>query len=262
MTRAALSLIAFDLLLVPLLGGRARAEEATAADVVAAAPSRDATRFFATTSSAVVGTAATVTSAWGGYDGAARTPMFSVGTELRLVRRVSLVGGVAYGAASAADSGLRPQVGARVQLLGQSASGVDATVGFMFRQDRFTSEDGLFQGSLALGRTFGETSALVNLVYAQDGEGDDHEGEVRLAALRHVRGGLHVGVEGRYMHAVDSTDPHRMSLGTPSMEASAAPLVAYMAGSWAFIAEAGVSSHQTTRFATGLTTIGGVGTTF
>jgi hypothetical protein len=259
--RASSSVLALSLLLLTLGAGRARAQDASEADLVAT-PSRGATRFLATTSSAFVGDAAAVTSAFAGYDGAARTPAFGVVTELRLVRRLSLVGGVAYGNASAADAGLRPQLGARLQLLREDASGVDASAGFLFRQDRFTSESGLFQGSLALGRSFGETSTVLNVVYAQDGEGDDHEGEVRLAGLRHVRGGLHVGVEGRYMHAIDSTDPHRAMLGTPSMEAMAGPVVAYTAGTWAFVAEAGVSRRQATRLDTGVTTLGGIGTTF
>jgi hypothetical protein len=255
------SVLVIPLLVLTSLCGRARAEDAPAADL-AATPSHDVTRFLATTSSAFVGGSAAVTSAFGGYDGAAKTPTFGVVTELRLVRRLSLVGGVAYGNASAADAGLRPQLGARLQLLRESASGVDASVGFLFRQDRFTSEDGLFQGSLALGRSFGETSTVLNVVYAQDGEGDDHEGEVRLAGLRHVRGGLHVGVEGRYMHAIDSTDPRRVMLGTPSMEAMAGPVVAYTAGTWAFVAEAGIASRQTAHLDTGVTTLGGIGTTF
>jgi hypothetical protein len=265
MTRASLSpavLVSFfALLLSTALAPRASAQEVVEADLVAP-PSRDATRFLATTTSAVVGTSSALTAAYGGYDGAAHTPTFSVGTELRLVRRVSLVGGVAYGNASAANAGLRPQLGARVQLLGEAASGVDASLGFLFRQDRFTSEDGLFQGSLALGRTFGQTSAVLNVIYGQDGEGDDHEGEVRLAGLRHVRGGLHAGVEGRYLRSINSTDPHRVMLGTPSMEAMGGPIVAYMAGSWALVAEAGVSTRRTTRLDTGLIALGGIGTTF
>jgi len=249
------------LVLLSSLGKRAGAEEPFTSEANVKVR-RDVTRFLPATSSASAGTQAAVTNAFGGYDGAARTPMFSAGTEVRIVRRLSLIAGVVYTSASSADAGLRPQLGARVQVLEQATSGIDASAAFVVRQDRFTSEEGLFQGSIALGRSFGETSAVVNVVYGQDGEGDDHEAELRLAALRRIRGGLHAGVEARYMHSVDSTDPHRAALGTPSMEAMAGPLVAYTAGSWVLVAEAGVSSRQTSRLETGVTTLAGIGTTF
>lgn len=230
--------------------------------VAAPVTSREQTRFLPTTASAVVGTTATVTNAWGGYDAAARTPIFGAGTEVRLAPRLALFGGVAYGTAAAADAGLRPQVGARFQYLRQGESGVDATVSVAYRGDRFIAEDGLFQGGLAFGRGFGETTAVVNLLFASDGEGDDHEAEVRLAALRHVHGGLYVGGEGRYMHAVDSTDPHRAANGTPSTEALAGPVVTYAIGNWALVAEGGIARRMTTTAQVGLTTLGGIGATF
>jgi hypothetical protein len=223
---------------------------------------REVTRFLPTAMSAVVGMSADVTTVWGGYDAAAGTPVFSVGTELRVFRRVSLMANVAYASAYASHAELRPQIGGRVQLFEQAASGLDASAAFVFRKDRFTSEDGLFQGTIALGRSFGETSALLNVVYGQDGEGDDHEAELRAACIRRVRGGLHLGVEGRYMHSVASTDPNRAALDTPAMEAMAGPLVTYRTGSWALVAEAGVSSRQTSRFEAGITTLAGIGTTF
>jgi hypothetical protein len=261
MTRAALAFAVLELLVLPLWGGRARAQEATAPEVVTTS-AREATRFLPGTSTAIVGASAATTAAWGGYDTAAHTAVLSVGTELRIVSRVSIVAGVAYGNAALADVGLRPQVGARVQLLREAASGIDASAAFMFRQDRFTSEDGLFQGTLALGRSFGATSAVLNVTYGQDGEGDDHQGEVRVAGIRRVRGGLHLGVEGRYMHSLASTDPHRAMNGTPSVEALAGPVVAYMVGRWAFVAEAGLSAREVARLETGVTTLGGIGTMF
>ena len=264
MTRALGSLLAIGLGLGSVFGGTAHADPPDTLDVpeTPAPSSVEATRFLPNTTSAVVGTTPALTAAWAGYDGAAKTPVMSLGTEVRLVRRLAIVAGVAYGNTRASDAGLRPQLGVRLQILQQGASGVDASAAFTFREDRFTAEDGLFQGELAVGRSFGKTSAVVNVLYAQDGEGDDHEGELRLAAVRRVWRGLHVGAEGRYMHSLASTDPHRDALGTPSMEAMAGPVVAYMTGSWGFLAEAGVSMRQTNHLDTGLATLGGIGTTF
>jgi hypothetical protein len=253
--------LVLGLVLVSFFCKRAAAEEPVSSEANVEVR-RDVTRFLPSTSSAAAGTQAGVTNAWGGYDGAARTPVFSVGAEVRIVRRLSLIAGVAYTSANASDPGLRPRLGARVQVLEEAKSGIDASAAFVVRQDRFTSEDGLFQGSIALGRSFGATSAVVNIVYGQDGEGDDHEAELRLAGVRRIRGGLHAGVEARYMHSVDSTDPHRAALGTPSMEAMAGPLVAYTAGSWVLVAEAAISTRQTSHLETGVTTLAGIGTTF
>jgi len=238
------------------------ADDVDATFVSAPAPSRDQARFLPTTASPLVGTSATLASAWGGYDDAARTPLFGVSTEVRLVPRLALVGGVSYGNAAAADAGLRPQVGARFQYLRQPESGVDAAVSLLYRGDRFISEDGLFQAGLAFGRSFGDTTAVLNLLFASDGEGDDHEAELRLAALHHVHRGLYLGAEARYMHAVDSTDPHRAANGTPSTEALAGPVVTYALGNWALVAEGGVSRRVTTTAQVGLTTLGGIGATF
>ena len=267
MKRVSFGFLVLEVMFMAFLCERALAEEprTPAADVPFPRPfpfRRDLTACLPTTSSAVVGTAAALTNTWGGYDGAARTPLLSVGTELRVLPRVALIGGITYTSVNAANPGLRPQLGARVQLLEQASSGVDTSAALLFRQDRFTSEDGLFQGSIAVGRSFGETSAVVNVVYGQDGEGDDHEGEVRLAGVRRVLGGLHVGIEGRYMHALASTDPNRAAHGTPSMEAMAGPLIAYTAGNWALVAEVGVSSRRTSRLETGLAALTGLGTSF
>lgn len=230
--------------------------------VSAAASSRDQTRFLPTTTSAVVGATASISSAWGGYDAAARTPIFGASTEVRLVPRLALTGGVSYGNAAAADAGLRPQVGARFQYLRQVESGLDASISVGYRGDRFTSEDGLFQGGLAFARGFGETTAVANLLFASDGEGDDHEAEVRAAVLRHVHRGLYLGAEGRYMHAVDSTDPHRAANSTPSTEALAGPVVAYAIGNWTLVAEGGAARRVTTTTQVGLTALGAVGASF
>jgi hypothetical protein len=264
MTRALGLLLTIGLALGSGFSGSARAEPTDELDVAdaPAAYRADMTRMLPNTTSALVGTTPALTAAWAGYDGAAQTPVMSLGTEVRLVGRLAIVAGVAYGNAHVSDAGLRPQLGVRLQILQQRTSGVDASAAFTFREDRFTSEDGLYQGELAVGRSFGETSTVVNLLYAQDGEGDDHQGELRLAAARRIWGGLHVGAEGRYMHSLASTDPHRNAFGTPSMEAMAGPVVAFMTGGWGFLAEVGVAMRQTSRLDTGVTTLGGVARAF
>ena len=218
----------------------------------------DVTHYLALTSGAALARNS-VTTAFGGYDSAAQSAILSATAELRLLSRLALVAGVSYGRASAVDTGLRPQLGLRLQLLSRALSGLDASAFFLFRQDRFTAEDGLFQGGIALGRNIGDTSLVLNLVYAQDGEGDDHEGEVRVAALRRVHGGFHLGLEGRYMQALASTDPKRASVGTPSSEAVMGPVAAFMTGSWSFSVEGGLATREAGRRQTGAVMLAGIG---
>jgi hypothetical protein len=206
-------------------------------------------RVLPSTIGADVGRAAVVGSAWGGWDGAARAPVTSVMVEARVAPRLVLMAGGGYAVANALGQGggaLRPELGARFQVLSQlRGSGVDLGVAVLFREDRFGAEDGLYQGVVAVGRRFGATSALVNLAYAQDGEGDDHEGEVRVAVLNDVGPRLHVGFDGRARHSLDSTDPRRATLGTPSAEAFAGPVGAFTLGPVAFMAEAGMNELWT-----------------
>jgi len=232
------------------------------AEVETEAVAAEVTHFLPTTSGAAVARARSVTTAWGGIDGAGRTPVLSIGTELRIARRLALLVGAGYDQSGAPSPGLRPRVGLRAQVLEQEASGLDLGASLAFRQDRFTSEDGMIQVGVAVGRSFGATSLVGNLVYAQDGEGDDYEGEFRLAALQRVRGGLHVGVEGRYERLLASEDPHRQERGNPTMEAGAGPIVAYMAGSWLLAVEAGYSARRTDRLQSGFTMLGGIGAAF
>src|SRR5262245_48015879 len=117
MKRALLSLLAPGLLLVAL--PCSATDEPVTPAPRAAAPRRDVTRYLPTTSSPTAGNTADVTSVWGGYDGAARAPVFSASTEVRLVRRVSLMAGVTYATSLAASTDLRPHIGARVQFLEQ-----------------------------------------------------------------------------------------------------------------------------------------------
>jgi len=220
----------------------------------------DVTHYLAQTASAAVPQALTVASAWGGYDGAAGAPVVSAATVVRLLPRLALTAGVSYGRASAADAGLRPQVGLRAQLFSQASTGFDMSALFLFRQDQFTAEDGLFQGGFALGRVFGATSLVMNLLFASDGEGDDHQGEARLGVLRQVRGRLQLGAEARYMHALASTDPRREMHGTPSSEALLGPLAALTLGSWTMVVEGGVAMREGAVRETGAIAMAGLGT--
>jgi len=199
---------------------------------------------------------------WAGYDGARRSPLLTASVEARLVGRLAITAGAGYTAEIPGATGLRPQVGLRMQVLDQAKSGVDGGVALAYRQDRFTVEGGLIQGTVAVARRQGPVQLLGNLVYSGDPEGDDHEGELRLAGLVEARPGLLVGLDGRYSHDLFSTDPNRAARERPTSTLVVGPAASYARGSWAVMVETGFSQVRTSTTQSGLTALAGVGASF
>jgi hypothetical protein len=160
------------------------------------------------------------------------------------------------------DVRLRAQGGVRVMLLDQRRCGVNAAVGFLYRQDRFTAEEGMLEWSALFSRRFGATLAIANFVYAQDGEGDDHEGEVRVVGLQDFGARLHVGLDSRMRTSLGSSDPHRAEHSNPTLEFNAGPLLAYSVGRFSLMSEAGISGQKVDRLRTGVLVLGGLAAAF
>ncbi len=203
-----------------------------------------------------------VATTWAGYDGAKRSPLLTATVEARLVGRLVLLVGAGYTAQMPGSAGLRPQVGLRLQVLDQARHGVDGGVAVMYRQDEFTREGGFYQGAVALERRQGRLVLLVNLLYGQDGEGDDRDGEARVAAMASAGHGVLFGLDGRYRHDLWSDDPRGASRDRPVSELVAGPTASFTHGSWIVMAEAGVSSVQTPATQTGVIALGGFGSWF
>ena len=199
---------------------------------------------------------------WAGYDGAKHAPLLSATVEARIVGPLTIVAGVGYTADLPSTPGLRPQLGLRAQLLDQKRHGVDGAVAVMYRQDLFTGEEGFFQGAVALERRQGPVRVVGNLLYGQDGEGDDHGGEARLATLFEARRGLLVGLDGRYRRDLWSTDANRFARSRPEYELLTGPTASFTHGSWAVMAETGFSAVRTTTTQTGLVAMAGLGSCF
>jgi hypothetical protein len=223
----------------------------------------DPARFLPGVLSASAGTALGAGAAWGGYDGATRTPLTGAATELRLGARIVLGAGVTYAARDTSEpAALRPSVLARVQVLDQASHGIDLAVAAAYRQDRFVSEDGLFGATVSLGVRGDAGGILVNLGYGMDGEGDDQLGEARLVAFRRMARALHVGVDGHVQWLFDSSDANRDLHSTPSLELTLAPAMTYAAGPVTLLAEVGWSGVERGGFHSGLLALAGAGTAF
>jgi hypothetical protein len=223
------------------------------------------TRLIPGTLGASIGGSTVVASSFGGYDTAAKAPIASLYTEVKLLPRLVLLAGAGWAVPNALGQGggeMRPQLGARVQLLNQARYGMDMAAAFMFREDRFGAEDGLFQGSVSFGHRFDRVSAVINVIYGQDGEGDDHEGEVHLAVLADVAQHFHVGLDSRATRALASTDPRRAQLGTPTGTLIAGPLAAFTYGPIAVMTEVGMSEVWVAQLKSGVVAMGGLGAAF
>jgi hypothetical protein len=200
---------------------------------------------------------------WGGYDGGTHNLVGGAGAEARLGSRVVLGVGATYAPGNDLHgAGVRPSVTLRAQLLDQGRHGVDGGVALSYRADRFVGEEGFFQGTIALGARSAAGTVLANLAYGMDGEGDDREGELRLAGLHRVGANLHVGVDGRVRRSLGSTDPLRIAHGTPSLAYSIGPVVSYGIGPLALTLQAGLSGARIQHLENGALALGGVGGVF
>jgi hypothetical protein len=199
---------------------------------------------------------------WAGYDGGKRSPLVTATVEARIIGRLVFVAGAGYTANVPGSPAFRPQVGLRLQFLDQSRAGIDAAVAVMYRQDQFTEEGGFYQGAIAVQREMGRLLLVANVLYGQDGEGDDRYGEARLAPMVDLRHGFRAGLDARYRHDLWSDDPRGASRDRPLSELVAAPTASYTHGSWVVMAEAGFSSVSMPATQNGVIALGGVGACF
>jgi hypothetical protein len=195
-----------------------------------------------------------VGAAFGGYDTTRKTALFEAAAEARLWRGLSLRGGASY---SASSDTLRPSFGARYQFLSESGVGIDGSLGAFYRPEGLTEPEGEIETVLSAGRHLGRTYLLGNLVYGQDPEANERDGEVRIAALRPVGSLLVLGLDGRVRFDLGSK-PTKLEA---KLDAVAGPVVTVLAGPVTLTVQAGASAlrlKDTTSY--GAVVLGGLGT--
>jgi hypothetical protein len=193
----------------------------------------------------------------GGYDGSRRAGLFEAAAEVRLWGPVALRGGAVY---TGDDRTLRPSFGARVQALHESRHGVDGAVGVFYRPEGLTEPEGEIEAVVSAGAHLGATYLLGNLVYGQDGEGRERDGEVRLAALRPVTRRLLLGFDGRLRFDLGSDRPGRSE---PTLDALVGPAATFLVGPVALLVHAGASALRVhAASSAGAFVLGGLGTSF
>jgi hypothetical protein len=212
-------------------------------------------------SAAVAAQGATVTSL-GGYDSARHTKSFESSAEVRLWGPIAIRGGAVY---TGAAGKLRPSFGVRARLLDERHRGVDAGVGIFYRPEGLTEAEGEIESLVAVGRHVGATYLLGNLLYGQDPEGNERDGELRLAALYPVvRSRLLVGFDGRLRFDLGSQQARLAAHHEPRMDALVGPSATALLGPIALSVQGGGSAVQFPQQSKtyGLFAMCGMGTSF
>jgi len=227
--------------------GRARAQgvdvdDATAVKEHVPAPTNAASgqgAFLPLTLPAAVPTGNGVVVGLGGYDGARKAGLGELAAEVRVWGPVALRGGGVY---SAAQDRLRPSVGARVQVLAQERVGIDGAIGIFYRPEGLTEPEGEIETVIAMGRRVGTTMLLGNLAYGQDPEGNERDGEIRLAALTPIFTAMRVGVDGRWRFDLGSNEAKLQAAKEPTFDLAVGPIANVLVGPLALTAQSGVSA--------------------
>src|SRR5262245_10280633 len=205
-----------------------------------------------------VGATAALAFGFGGYDGARSSPIGGVTAEVRVWGPFAIRGGAEY---SNIRKEARPSIGGRVQILRQERHGIDGSLSVFYRPEGFTEPEGEIESFVSLGRRFERVSVMGNLVYGQDPEGNERDGEIRLASLYGV-GRWSVGLDSRLRFALGA-QRGAMAAAEPKFDLLAGPVTAATVGPVALFAQAGPSVLKVTgRTSVGVAGLAGVGSAF
>jgi hypothetical protein len=205
-----------------------------------------------------VGANAALALGFAGYDGARSAPIASATAEVRVWGPFAVRGGVEY--SSVRKEG-RPTIGGRVQLLRQERHGIDGSVSVFYRPEGFTEPEGEIESFVSLGRRFERVSVFGNLVYGQDPEGNERDGEICFASL-YGAGRWSVGLDSRFRFAI-GTQKGTMAAAEPKYDLLAGPVASATVGPVALFAMGGPSVLKVTNTtSTGFAALGGVGSVF
>jgi hypothetical protein len=178
--------------------------------------------------------------ALGGYDSARRRAQFEVVADVTVIGPVAVRLGALYG--QQRDT-FRPTLGLRVQALSQERQGIDLGVGAFYKPEGFTEPEGEIEVMVMVARRFGRVAAFANIVYGQDPEGNERDGELRLAALYAVTTPLQVGLDARLRFDLGGEEEKRREEGEAEYDVLVGPSASYAFGAVAAIAQAGLSVY-------------------
>jgi hypothetical protein len=217
---------------------RAQAEHSVSGAALSAA----AGMFLPTTIAARTDSQTGYVRALGGYDSARRSTQFEALADVTIIGPLAARAGVLY---AQRPNSFRPSLGLRVQAMSQEKLGIDMGIGAFYRPEGFTEAEGEIELVLAFGRTFGRLGTFANIVYGQDPEGAERDGEVRLGALYAVTELFQAGLDARLRLDLGSEEGNRRAEGGAEYDVIVGPTASYAFGPIAAIAQAGFSVFGT-----------------
>lgn len=150
--------------------------------------------FLPLTAGASTSSQRTFARAYGGYDSASRAGRFESTVEATLFGPVAASITASYG--ERGPGYLRPGGGVRVQALSMDRHGMDLSIGVYYRAEGFSEPEGEIEGVVALAKRVRRWGMFANLVYGQDPEGRERDGELRAAVLYELSA-LQLGADAR-----------------------------------------------------------------
>jgi hypothetical protein len=261
-------LVAFFLLAVfPLavfliaFAGRAQAQESTEIRSIAR-PTEVAVvegAFLPQTLSARVGSTQGFGFGSGGFDSSRSGPLIDSAVEVTVWGPFALRVQATY---SNDTKKMRPSAGGRAQVLRQERHGIDGSITVFYKTEGFTEAEGEIETFASVGRRFEYLSVVGNLVYGQDPEGNERDGEIR-AAVWHQGRRLALGLDTRARFAI-GTQHGRAATTEPSFDFLAGPIATVLAGPVVVFAETGPSVFRLAGGPTraGAAALAGVGAAF
>lgn len=197
--------------------------------------------------------------AYGGYDGGTDAGVMKVSGDVKVIGPLDARLGLTYTPnLPNTEAQAQPHFGARLRLLAEHTQGIDLSTLLLYRMERFTDDEGLVQGVVALGKHWGRVGLFGNAAYGQDPEGDDREGELALAMLYRASAPLQLGLESHLRVDLFSDDPKRAVRNDSNLELTAGPVAHVSLGPIAVLAQVGVHAIELDRVRTGVIALGGI----
>jgi hypothetical protein len=249
-----------------VIGAGERSTRAQEVEVVESAPREEpalaatsAGAFLPQTLSARVGSVPVFALGSGGYDSTRRGPLVDAAVEAHVWGPFALRVQTTY---SNDTARMRPSVAGRVQLLRQERHGVDGTLTVFYKTEGFTEAEGEIETFASIARRFSWITLVGNLVYGQDPEGNERDGEVRATAFHQGRW-LMLGLDSRVRFAL-GTQHGRAATTEPVFDFMAGPVATVAAGPVAIFAQAGPSAFELANSAArvGVAALAGLGAAY